>query len=274
MMPIARSSTLPFRANSLNSFSMASPPFGGGTRCRRKRSLLLAAWRKSNARAAGDLCIRPAAALGSGRRKGLASWSIGWIAVLVGDRLYRRAFRRGLVRRPPGGARPAEGAARFSMRSRISVYCTSWTFFGSVGVASRSGLDFLPIYIGPILLFTLGYPVLRRVIRLSKAERITSVADFMGARYGKNQPVAVVTTLIAVTAALPYIALQLKAISASRRDDGAGRQRHRHASRSSATSRSSSPPRSRSSPSSSARATPTPPSTRTAWCWRSRWRRW
>ena len=97
----------------------------------------------------------------------------------------------------------------------LSVYCTSWTFFGSVGVASRTGLDFLPIYIGPILLFTLGYPILLRVIRVSKAERITSVADFLGARYGKSQTVAVVTTLIAVTAVLPYIALQLKAISNS-----------------------------------------------------------
>jgi Na+/proline symporter/signal transduction histidine kinase/ActR/RegA family two-component response regulator len=140
---------------------------------------------------------------------------IGWIAVLCaivyiaalfgvawfGD---RRAERRG---------RPKERPGLYALA--LSVYCTSWTFFGSVGVASRTGLDFLPIYIGPILMFTLGYPVLRRVIRVSKAERITSVADFLGARYGKSQTVAVVTTLIAVTAAIPYIALQLKAISAS-----------------------------------------------------------
>lgn len=141
--------------------------------------------------------------------------TIGWIAVfsaivyiaaLFGVAWFgdRRAERRG---------RPAARPGLYALA--ISVYCTSWTFFGSVGVASRTGLDFLPIYIGPILLFTVGYPVLRRIIRLSKAERITSVADFMGARYGKNQYVAVVTVLIALTAALPYIALQLKAISAS-----------------------------------------------------------
>ena len=138
----------------------------------------------------------------------------GWIAVLSAIVYIAALFaiawfgdRRAEVGRPK--ERP------FLYALALSVYCTSWTFFGSVGVASRSGLDFLPIYIGPILLFTLGYPVLRRVIRLSKAERITSVADFLGARYGKSQTVAVVTTLIAVTAALPYIALQLKAISAS-----------------------------------------------------------
>jgi len=140
--------------------------------------------------------------------------SIGWIAVFSAIVYIAALF--GIAwfgdRRAERG-RPKERPLLYALA--ISVYCTSWTFFGSVGVASRSGLDFLPIYIGPILFFTIGYPVLRRIIRVSKAERITSVADFMGARYGKNQYVAVVTALIAVTAALPYIALQLKAISAS-----------------------------------------------------------
>ena len=113
-------------------------------------------------------------------------------------------------------------AARWPERSRpnlyalaIPVYCTSWTFFGSVGLAATSGLDFLPIYIGPILMFTVGYPILKRVVRLCKAERITSVADLLGARYGKSQAVAVVATVIAVIGAVPYIALQLKAVSSS-----------------------------------------------------------
>jgi Na+/proline symporter/signal transduction histidine kinase/CheY-like chemotaxis protein len=97
----------------------------------------------------------------------------------------------------------------------ISVYCTSWTFFGSVGTATRSGLEFLTIYIGPILVFALGYPLLRRIIRLAKSERITSVADFIGARYGKSQPVAAVVAIIAVVGIVPYIALQLKAVSMS-----------------------------------------------------------
>jgi Na+/proline symporter/CheY-like chemotaxis protein len=97
----------------------------------------------------------------------------------------------------------------------LAVYCTSWTFFGSVGLAASSGLEFLTIYIGPIVMIGLGYPLIRRIIRLTKAERITSVADFIAARYGKNEVVARVATLIAVVGTLPYISLQLKAVSGS-----------------------------------------------------------
>lgn len=97
----------------------------------------------------------------------------------------------------------------------LAVYCTSWTFFGSVGLAAHSGLDFLTIYIGPIIMIGLGYPLLRRIVRLAKAERITSIADFIAARYGNNAAVAQVATLIAVVGTLPYISLQLKAVSGS-----------------------------------------------------------
>ncbi len=97
----------------------------------------------------------------------------------------------------------------------LAVYCTSWTFFGSVGIASLHGLDFLPIYIGPILVIGLGYPLVLRVVRLAKSQNITSVADFAAARYGKSEKVAALVALIAVTGAVPYIALQLKAISNS-----------------------------------------------------------
>ncbi len=97
----------------------------------------------------------------------------------------------------------------------LAVYCTTWTFFGSVGLASTSGVNFLAIYIGPALLMTLGFPILRRIVKLSKEERITSVADFLGSRYGKNIKVAAVAAMIAVVGTIPYIALQLKAISAS-----------------------------------------------------------
>ncbi|MEM7289182.1 MAG: PAS-domain containing protein, partial [Pseudomonadota bacterium] len=97
----------------------------------------------------------------------------------------------------------------------LAVYCTTWTFFGSVGLASRSGLDFLAIYVGPIAIITLGFPLIQRIIKLSKEERITSVADFLGARYGKNIKVAAVAAIIAVIGTIPYIALQLKAISSS-----------------------------------------------------------
>ena len=97
----------------------------------------------------------------------------------------------------------------------LAIYCTTWTFFGSVGLAATSGINFLAIYVGPILVITLGFPLMRRVIKLSKEERITSVADFLGSRYGKNIKVAGVAAIIAVIGTIPYIALQLKAISGS-----------------------------------------------------------
>ncbi len=97
----------------------------------------------------------------------------------------------------------------------LGVYCTSWTFFGSVGLSARTGLDFLPIYIGPILMIGLGWPLLRRIATLSKTHNITSIADFIAARYGKNQRLAALITVIAVIGTLPYISLQLKAVSSS-----------------------------------------------------------
>ncbi|MBT4907533.1 MAG: hybrid sensor histidine kinase/response regulator, partial [Rhodospirillaceae bacterium] len=97
----------------------------------------------------------------------------------------------------------------------LAVYCTSWTFYGSVGLASSSGYDFIPVYLGPILLFTAGYFVLRKIVRIGKAENITTIADFIAARFGKSQVLAAVVTLIVVIGILPYIALQLKAVSTS-----------------------------------------------------------
>ncbi|OJI55838.1 PAS domain-containing hybrid sensor histidine kinase/response regulator [Vibrio vulnificus] len=95
----------------------------------------------------------------------------------------------------------------------IAVYCTSWTFYGTVGQASNNPWSFLPIYIAPILVFTLGWRVLARLILVAKREHITSIADFIAARYGKSQGLAVVVTLIAVVGILPYIALQLRGIT-------------------------------------------------------------
>src|SRR6478736_528697 len=97
----------------------------------------------------------------------------------------------------------------------LAIYCTSWTFFGSVGFATRTSTDFLAIYVGPILMIALGAGVLRRVIQLAKAHNITSIADFIGARYGKSQAVAATVALIAIIGSVPYIALQLKAMSSS-----------------------------------------------------------
>jgi hypothetical protein len=96
----------------------------------------------------------------------------------------------------------------------LAVYCTSWTFYGSVGRATTGGLSFLTIYIGPTLML-LFVGVIIKMIRISKAQRITSIADFIASRYGKSQLLAGLVTVIAVVGVVPYIALQLKAVSAS-----------------------------------------------------------
>ncbi len=136
----------------------------------------------------------------------------GWIVVgtafvYIGFLFAVASFGDRMAKVPAKRGRPAIYALS------LAVYCTSWTFFGSVGMSVTSGWQFLTIYIGPILFFTLGYPLLRRVVRLAKSERITSIADFIAARYGKSQPVAAVVTLIALVGTVPYIALQLKAVS-------------------------------------------------------------
>ena len=97
----------------------------------------------------------------------------------------------------------------------MAVYATSWTFYGSVGRAAASGVGFLPIYLGPTLIAALWWLVLRKMIRISKANRITSIADFIAARYGKSSLLGGLVTVIAVVGVIPYIALQLKAVSTS-----------------------------------------------------------
>ncbi|MEA2984160.1 MAG: hypothetical protein QOD94_414, partial [Alphaproteobacteria bacterium] len=97
----------------------------------------------------------------------------------------------------------------------LAIYCTSWTFFGSVGLASRTGYDFLTIYLGPMVVIGLCTPVILRIVRLAKAQNITSIADFIAARYGKHQGVAALVATIAIVGTIPYIALQLKAVSSS-----------------------------------------------------------
>ena len=97
----------------------------------------------------------------------------------------------------------------------IAVYCTAWTFYGSVGRAASGGASFLPIYLGPTLMALLWWFVLRKLIRISKQHRLTSIADFVGSRYGKSTFLAGVVTLVAVVGIMPYISLQLKAVSTS-----------------------------------------------------------
>ncbi|MCO5160437.1 MAG: PAS-domain containing protein [Mesorhizobium sp.] len=139
----------------------------------------------------------------------------GWVIVIIAIAYVTLLFGvaslgdRRAARLGSGHSRPYIYAAS------LAIYCTSWTFFGSVGLASERGLEFLAIYIGPALVFIFGFPLLRRLVRLAKSEKITSVADFLAARYGKSFAVASIATIIATVGAIPYIALQLKAISGS-----------------------------------------------------------
>ena len=97
----------------------------------------------------------------------------------------------------------------------LGVYCTAWTYFGSIGRAASSGLWFLPIYLGPTLAMLLAWTVLRKMIRIARSQRITSIADFIASRHGKSPLLAMLVTLIAVVGILPYVALQLKAIASA-----------------------------------------------------------
>jgi Na+/proline symporter/signal transduction histidine kinase len=97
----------------------------------------------------------------------------------------------------------------------LAVYCTAWTFFGSVGRAANSGLSFLSIYLGPCIFAPLWLIVLRKMIIISKRQRITSIADFISSRYGKNTYIGFLVTIMAFIGIIPYIALQLKAVSES-----------------------------------------------------------
>jgi Na+/proline symporter/signal transduction histidine kinase len=133
--------------------------------------------------------------------------AFGYVLLLFAVASY--GDRRSRVFGVPAGGRPVVYALS------LAVYCTSWTYFGGVGLASQRGLEFTGIYIGPILAFTLGMPVIRRVVELAKAEKLTSVADFIAARYGKNSTVAMIVAVIALVGSIPYIALQLKAVSSS-----------------------------------------------------------
>lgn len=97
----------------------------------------------------------------------------------------------------------------------LGIYCTAWTFFGAVGQASQQQWMYLPIMLGPILVYLLGYRFIYKLIHVSKKQHISTIADFVSSRYGKRQIVALMVTIIALLATIPYIALQLKAIGAS-----------------------------------------------------------
>jgi len=94
----------------------------------------------------------------------------------------------------------------------LAIYCTSWTYYGAVGNAATDGWAYIPILLGPFLLFIFALPLLEKLVSVSKQQNITSIADFIASRYGKRQRLALFVTLIAALATIPYIALQLKAV--------------------------------------------------------------
>jgi Na+/proline symporter/signal transduction histidine kinase len=139
----------------------------------------------------------------------------GWAVIVVAFVYFGLLFA---VAAYGDRAQPAwmSGRARpFIFAFSIAVFCTSLTFFGSVGQAVTHGLEFFAVFLGPILAFALGSPLLLRVARVAKAQNITSVADFIAARYGKSQALAVIVSVGAVIGLVPYIALQLRAISSA-----------------------------------------------------------
>ena len=105
------------------------------------------------------------------------------------------------------------GGAIYSLA--LAVYCTSWTYYGAVGSAVSSGWDYLPIYLGPVLLYLFGHRLLRKLLFVAKKHNVTSLTDFISARYGKRQAIAALTALLCLVVVVPYIALQLKAVTNS-----------------------------------------------------------
>ncbi|WP_343486571.1 ATP-binding protein [Allomuricauda sp. d1] len=95
----------------------------------------------------------------------------------------------------------------------LAVYCTAWTYYGSVGIASKSGISFLAIYLGPVIALPLWIVLMRKIIRISKQHKISSIADFISMRYGNNRAIGAIVTVTCLIAVIPYIALQLKAVS-------------------------------------------------------------
>jgi Na+/proline symporter/signal transduction histidine kinase len=134
-------------------------------------------------------------------------------AVAVGYLLILFALAYAVDRQPGHGARVINSSLVYTFS--LAIYCTSWTFYGSVGRASQNGIEFLPIYLGPTLAFCLGWLLLRKILRVSKANRITSIASLVASRYGKSASLGGLITVVAVIGTVPYLALQLKAVSAS-----------------------------------------------------------
>ena len=133
-------------------------------------------------------------------------FSFGYLALLFGVAYAaerRSEARKSLVSNP------------YVYALSMAVYCTAWTYYGSVGRAAHSGLQFVGIYLGPTLLAPVWWLVLRKIIRVSRQQRLTSIADFISARYGKSAALGALVTVVCVLGIVPYIALQIKAIATS-----------------------------------------------------------
>src|SRR5512145_1044430 len=134
----------------------------------------------------------------------LTAWSIALVGLAYVLGLFAIAYY--VDRRAREGRSLIDSPLIYSLS--LAVYCTSWTFYGSVGRAVASGVGFLPIYLGPTLMAVGWWWVLRKTVRIAKANSITSIADFLGARYGQSTLLGGVVALITVVGITPYIALQ------------------------------------------------------------------
>jgi Na+/proline symporter/signal transduction histidine kinase len=141
----------------------------------------------------------------------IAGWLLLLVSLLYVGLLFVVAYAGD--RRPLYPRQPRLRPLVYSLA--LAVYCSSWTFYGAVGTAAREGLSYLPIYLGPILLFVFGFGLLRRLVLLARQRNITSIADFIGARFGKSHGLAALVAVIAVIAVVPYLALQFKAVAMS-----------------------------------------------------------
>ena len=135
---------------------------------------------------------------------------IGFFLRLSGPAL-RRSLRGGAPLRGPQSLVSNPYVYALSM----AVYCTAWTYYGSVGRGALAGCEFVGIYLGPTLLAPAWWLVLRKIIRICRQQRLTSIADFISARYGKSASLGALVTVVCVLGIVPYIALQIKAIAAS-----------------------------------------------------------
>ena len=134
-------------------------------------------------------------------------WLPGWLIVGASFAYLLLLFAVAYFgdRRADAGRSVIDNPWVFSLS--LAVYCTAWTYFGSVGRAAAAGVWFLPIYLGPMLAMTLAWMVVRKMIRIAREHRITSIADFVASRYGKSPLLAGLVTLITVVGIVPYIAL-------------------------------------------------------------------